>query len=261
MRRFFTSVVVSLLFCGAAQPVAAESIVQLPLDFSATQGLNGVFYESYSDNRPTNILNPGSTSARLMNFDGVQSIANGSTINTGPMYSESIYRFPYIIYDTARDTLLIHPGTGGYNYGTASSNIGSSISFVAPTAGSYNMMGAFARANNFQNAGDGVDVVIFRDFDAGHPLFSATISSDNAVDPGNYFQGSGVANFDLNTTLLLNEVCRFVVFSDSQGQDGTFDLTAFTLSITPVPEPSTLVLSGICAAISLLAYAWRRQVT
>ena len=39
----------------------------------------------------------------------------------------------------------------------------------------------------------------------------------------------------------------------------TFADTVTSFDLSPVPEPSTLVLAGV-GAISLLAYAWRRRM-
>jgi hypothetical protein len=103
-------------------------------------------------------------------------------------------------------------------------------------------------------------VAIFKEFNAGNPVFAATIDAHHAVDANNYFGGTGVANFSLNVSLLQSESLRFVVFSDSQGQDGTFDATAFRTTINQVPEPGRLLLmASACVEVIWLGGKRRRN--
>jgi YD repeat-containing protein len=209
----------------------AVPVVQLPRDFSSVQGSNNLFFEEYGDNRPTNTQNPSSTFAKPLPFVGTVNITNGSATSTGPQYADAS-DFPFILQDVSRNLLILHPGSGGTNLGGGTANIGASVTFVAPTDGTFHLTGDFARFNDFRSAGDGVDVAIIKNFDAAHLLFASTISSNNAVNPDDPFAGTGVASFSLDVTLTHGDAVRFVVFSDAQGQDGTFDATALRLTIT-----------------------------
>jgi hypothetical protein len=121
--------------------------VQLPSDFSSIQGAGGLFYESYSDNRPINVLNPGSGTVVQLPFVGNEFQVNGSITNMGETYQDP-NGFPYLLDDTTLNALIMHPGTGGANLGSGTSNLGASLRFVAPQAGLYHVDGAFARAND-----------------------------------------------------------------------------------------------------------------
>lgn len=238
--RFFNVVT---LFVGALfTPLPAYSAtVSLPTDFAETQGVSGLYYEAYLDNRPTNSGSNGTSSAQLLAFVGTQSFGNGSIVNSGPAYWFP-GSYPYVTLDTARNVFLMHPGARLSQ--TDPSSFAACVN-VTTSGGLFQVTGAFARGNNFQLAGDGVDVGIFRDTAAGTPLFASTISSDHAVDTNSYFTGTGVSEFDFTVALSPNEPLRFAVFSGPNGADGGFDATAFRVSVRAVPEPNSLIIVGV----------------
>jgi hypothetical protein len=198
------------------QLAAVAAAVQLPDDFRSSQGTNGLFYESYSDNRPSNTMNPGSGTVVQLPFVGSDSEINGSITITGETYQDP-NGFPYLLDDALRSVLIMHPGTGGFNFGTGTSNLDASLRFVAPQAGVYHPAGAFARANDTEDAGDGVDVAIFKELNTGSPVFGTTIDAHHAVDANNYFGRDRCRGFCAECLLPQNESLRFVVFSDGQG--------------------------------------------
>lgn len=230
---------------GLMSQANALIITSLPSDFSVTQGANNIYYEAYPDNRPTNTTNPNSGSPYLLAYAGI-----GVMGHNGPTYTAPEW-FPFIVFDTDSSTLLLHPGTGGYIFGSGSSNIGASIQFSAPQSGYYNISGDFARANVNQYAGNGVDVLIFRGTDPGNALFAASIDATHPVDTNDYFGGTGVSHFDFGVNLAQNDVLRFAVFCDAQGQDGTFDVTALRVTIVPIPSTVFLLGFGIAGLAGL----------
>jgi hypothetical protein len=208
------------VLAGRQAPAQAPPGVRLPVDLN-----NGiVFFEAYGDNRPTNTLNPGPTRETPLKYGGMFEGHNGSAINIGPLFMSEVGFYPYVQLDQQRNLLLLHPGT----FDTA--NLGACVSVFVPKDGLYNISGSFARANNFQLAGDGVDVAVFTNFNAGTPLYSAAISSNHLVNAEDPFSGTGVSQFSLQASLTQGDVLRFAVFSGPQAQDGTFDITALQLN-------------------------------
>ena len=169
----------------------------------------------------------GPTGITLLPFTGVQSMINGSITNTGPTW-QAPGGFPYVLFDQNRNLLLLHPGTFETKDHCAS------VALQAANNGFYVVSGAFARANNFRNAGDGVQVKIFTNLNENSPIFKSTISSDHDVDADKPFNGTGVVRFRFITRLSAGDMLRFVVCSGPQKLDGTFDVTALNLSITTV---------------------------
>jgi len=167
-------------------------------------------------------------------FAGIQSLGNGDIINTGPTYTDPSF-YPYIALDSSRNILLLHPGT----FSTV--RIGAVLGATIATAGNYDVSGAFARANDFQNAGSGVSVIVFVNSNIGNPLFSAAISSNNAVNPNSPFTGTGVAPFNINVTLSTGDILRFAVFSGANLTDGTFDVTALQATVTGAQYAATIL--------------------
>jgi hypothetical protein len=127
--------------------------------------------------------------------------------------------------DINGNVVLLHPGAEG------NPQIGAAIAYTVPKDGDYLIEGAFARANNFKNAGDGVEVAIFKSGDDNPALYRQAISSAHAVNLNDYFDGSGVAPFRLFQRLTKNDVLRFVVFSGVAKNDGGFDVTALKLKV------------------------------
>ena len=207
----------------------------LPADFA----LDGWQFEDMPDSRPGG--SPGGGTNMLVNltFAGDLANQNGTITNEGPGYTGSDY-FPYVMLDTNNDWLILHPA----------SNHGASVGFAASRTGVYHLHGVFARANDFQFAGDGVDVVVIRNLDTTNVLFSASIPSSAAVDLSNLFQGPGAAPFALTLSLLKGDVIRFVVFSGTNG-DFSFDATALTFTATQDPAPP-FSLSASLAGQNLL---------
>jgi hypothetical protein len=177
-----------------------------------------------------------------LSYSGILSPGNGSVFNTGPTYNDPSYFFPDIELDSSRNILLLHPGS------FASVRIGSVLGVPITDSADYDIAGAFARANDFENAGDGVVVDVFVNSDIGDPMFESVISSNNVVDPDSPFTGTGVAPFEATVALSAGDVVHFAVFSGANLTDGTFDVTALEATITSVPEPS--VVSLFCAALA-----------
>ena len=162
-----------------------------------------------------------------MRFAGNQTVGpNGDITSTGPVYTSQNNFLPYVVLDTARNLFFFHPGT----FTTVKQ--GAVVSAGIPTAGTYSVSGAFARANDFRNAGDGVRVVAFVNNQVGAPLFDAFISADNAVNPNSPFTGTGVAPFSFTVSLAAGDAVQFAVFSGPNLVDGTFDFTALQFTIT-----------------------------
>jgi hypothetical protein len=205
-----------LMIFGAASrkaPGQAPPGVRLPADMN-----NGVvFYESFGDNRPTNTTNPG-VGENPLEFGGIFELHNGSVINTGPLFMSEVGFYPYVQLDQQRNLLLLHPGT----FSTAS--LGACVSVLAPKDGTYNVSGAFARANSFQLAGDGVDVAVFRNLNTAVPLYGATISANHLVNAEDPFSGTGVAEFSFQVSLVQGDVLRS--WSSAGRRDRTGRLTS-----------------------------------
>jgi len=209
----------------------------LPQDFSTVQGTDGFSYESIGDSRSSNTQNPAPAGTTLMGFQG-----DGFPFdNYGPLptYSDA-GNFPLVQIDAPFGALLMHPGTGGTDLGTGTANIGASIAYQAPTTGYYVVSGDFARDNANVGAGDGVDVLVVNGTDLDTPILSAHIDSSNAVDVTNPFAGTGKVSFNLTVPLAAGDALRFIVFSDAQGQDGTYDTTAFRVGLAPVDPAKPL---------------------
>jgi hypothetical protein len=153
------------------------------------------------DGRPLDFLASGlqftvyGTVDTFLHFAGSQSMQNGSVVNMGPAYFASDGSFPYVMFDSDRNLVLMHPGT------FATVKEGASLGLPISQAGVYSVSGVFARANNFRLAGDGVQVAVIKNREDTFPLFVANISADHEVDSDKPFSGSGVAPFNLTVTL------------------------------------------------------------
>ena len=94
------------------------------------------------------------------------------------------------------------------------------------------MVGDFARANDSQGAGDGVEVGILKNVDAVTPLFSATIGANHAVNPDAPFAGTGAVHFDTEVALAAGEALRFAAYPGPPGSTNiAYDGTALRVSI------------------------------
>jgi hypothetical protein len=211
--------------CGAARNILlialvalagrlnAQTTISLPSDFPPKP----IIFQEYDY---------GTGTFAPMRFAGNETVGpNGDITSTGPVYA-SVNGFPYAMLDTTRNIFFFHPGT----FSTVQN--GAVVSAGVPTAGSYSVSGAFARANDFQNAGDGVRVVAFVNNQIGTPLFDAVISSNNVVNPNSPFTGTGVAPFNFTVSLAQGDTVQFAVFSGPSRLDGTFDFTALEFNIS-----------------------------
>jgi len=118
-----------------------------------------------------------------------------------------------------------------------SSTNGVSVQYEIATAGTVQVTGGFARANDSQNSGDGVNVGIYLN-DLSTPVFEASISSDhqvNAVIGGDVFAGTGSVSFNQTISVQENDVLLFVVFA-GDNSDASFDVTAFRGTVSQVPD-------------------------
>ena len=176
--------------------------------------------EEVSDNRDVG----GSATVTSLIDAGALALVNGTITNQGPTFTAPGF-IPYVMLDTNRQWVVLHPGPGS----------AASVGFVACRTATYRVTGTFARANSFQFAGDGVRVAIARNTEVSNLLFSATIPSSADVDPARLFVGPGSRTFDLTLTLTSRETLRFLVFNGEAGNDPSFDATALELTVMQYP--------------------------
>lgn len=192
--------------------------------FCPIHGINNLNYESYSDNRLG-----GNSVVTALAFGGTLSLANGSTTFVGPTFRSPAHFFPVVQNETNRGFVWLHPGNVSADGPTS---IASTVKYTAEQSGDHRVVGAFARANDFMLAGDGVVVSIFRGTSAAQPIFSAAISSAHEANGDDPFLGMGVASFDLTISLVAGEDLRFAVFPGAPGDvDIAFDATALRFHI------------------------------
>lgn len=251
MIRFLSAFAALLL---SASPSLAV-VVSLPANFSSVQGTHGFSYESIGDSRASNVQHPG-TGVTPMGYRGEFSFGYPGDL-PHPTFAHAEL-FPYVQHRPDFGGMTIQPGTSGFDFGGGTANIGVAVRWEAPAAGLYRIDGLFAPNNQNWTFGNGVDVLIARGLDLENPLFAATISDAHAVNLLNPFGGTGATPFDLQVSLAAGESVRFIVFADGQGQDGTYDTSAFQVTIAEVPEPSSIAL-GAFALAGLIAFQRGRR--
>ena len=133
--------------------------------------------------------------------------------------------WPFVLIENG--VIHTHPGTGGYNLGTSTANIGMAIRFQDYDNRMCASAGDVVRFNEAFGHGNGVDFLVVKELDLDNPLFETHIDSNHVVDRRTAFNGTGVVSFDVNVQLLVGESVRLIVFPDGQGPDGTFDSTVF----------------------------------
>ena len=127
--------------------------------------------------------------------------------------------YPFVM--THNVLIHTHPGTGHYDLGTGTANIGVGIRFQAYDNRMCNFSGDVARFNEAVKHENGVDFLIVKELDVDNPLFESRIDDNHVVDRRTVFDGTGVVSCDVNVPLLGGESFCLVVFTDGQGQDGT----------------------------------------
>jgi hypothetical protein len=178
-------------------------------------------------------------------YAGTLSLGNGSLVNKGPAHTAET-SYPYVLLDTNRQWLLMHPAV----------NHAAAIGPMVCRTSSYRVGGAFGRANNATFAGDGVTVAVVRNQDLAHPLFTASLPSSATVNPANLFAGVGAASFDLSVPLLAGDVVRFLVFNGPpRGPDMGFDVTALRFDFTEVARPSIRLEGALRSGAIVLTWS------
>lgn len=196
------------------QPTSAEGTVgALPEDF-----LSGKFgYEAYTDTRVQPVTSPATPVQEMTSI--------GVVPNIGPTFAAP-GGYPYVQLNSSQDVVTVHPCAGD-----CSNPQGAVMAFCVSGTRAYRVQGAFARANVNVAAGVGVQGIVFRNYDLANPLFLTAISSNNQVDPTNYFGGTGAAAFDVRAEMNSGDCLRVGVFAMPNAGDGTFDATAVQLQI------------------------------
>jgi hypothetical protein len=159
------------------------------------------------------------SSVTTMNSRGTATFQNGSVATTGPAFGGSD-GIGFVVLDASRGVVILHPGGG---------TLSTAASFHVPQEGIYTITGAFARANDAANAGDGVVVSVATN--DGPASFTATIPASALVNTSDYFASSGARAFSLTQALRSGDVVRFLVSNGSK-QDYTFDATALRVNVT-----------------------------
>jgi len=191
-------------------------------DFSETQGANGITsaaLPSVPDNSPPALV-----------FNAGVAFANGSQTFDGPGYFGP-GGLPHVQQESSREFVVLHPSPAN----------GVAMQYTVETTRCIRVSCEFARANDFQNAGDGVNVGIFLN-DLDTPIFETSISSDHEVDAtigGNAFAGTGSVSFDQSISVNENDVLLFAVFA-GDNTDAGFDATAFRGTISAIPGTITI---------------------
>ena len=214
----------ALFFCCVLQPVCSPGqvvgtkLIDFFEDFSEQQGLNGLTYRILPDD-------PVGGIPELV-FENPLSTSNGSQTFEGPAFIGS-GGLPFGQQELSREFLALHPSPAS----------GMALEYSFQMSGSMRIVGDFARANDFQNAGDGVEVGIYLN-DLSTPIFETLISSSHEVDSsigGDVFIGTGAVSFDETITVQPNDVLLFAVFA-GEDSDAGFDVTALRGMIFSVPE-------------------------
>jgi len=161
---------------------------------------------------------------------GFSALASGSggTTFDGPRWGSSPSSLPCVLHDRNRGYIVMHP----------SPTDGASQVYVARESGLHQFVGAFARANNIETAGDGVRCSIVSE---NQLLFQGEILSGSyTIDVANVFAaGPGVIDFDVSLHMNTGDRLRFIIDSRSAG-DATFDLTAIKSKVFITPTESEL---------------------
>jgi hypothetical protein len=220
---------------GEIDLTADSPLMSLPADLCADQAGNtgtGVSYEAYPDPR----LGGSVPASYALQDSGEQSYQAGSVLFEGPTHSPPSGLYPYVMHESARNFFALHPGNQTSSGTHASA---AAVRFEAPAYGVYRIVGAFARANDSQGLGDGVDVAIFKNADVSTPVFSASISAAHPVDPDDPFSGTGSEPFDEELTLNPGDVLRFVVYPGGPGSSNIdYDVAALRVAIYRTAECS-----------------------
>ena len=166
--------------------VNTRAVTRLPGDFAN----GGLRFESISDTRPTIPDRLLSSAVSTLVSNGITLLPAGTITNIGQTYISQGSFYPWIQLDTLRNLTLLHPASD--HQGALH---GASLGVPIAQPGRYLIRGAFARANDFRFAGDGVSVAVIRNLDTTNLLFGAEISSDHAVNANLPFIGTGTAPF------------------------------------------------------------------
>ena len=208
---------------------------QMPADFND----QGWLFEAVPDTRTNGAPGGDTNELAELNFSGDLLLVNGDLTNDGPTYTSDEF-YPYVQLDTNHDWLILHPGP----------NIGASLGYGVCRSGAFQLTGAFARANDFQYAGEGVAVAIIRNLDTTNMLFTTNIPSSAPVNTNNLFQGPGAFPFNVTANLDKGDILRFVVFTATNGDNG-FDATGLTFTATE-PPASRFVINASRQGTNLL---------
>ncbi len=232
MKRYVSSLSVFLIALGLGGAVVPSNAVvvgtyDLAADFSTATNPNGAWSYGYSTTLGGALVLHASTSPH----PAYSTISNWHT--------DLGYGVPVILRNSTAGTVTNDTGTIVLNPGQLASHPGTSgefsiVRFTAPTAGLFNVTGAFQGADLF---GATTDVHIL--------LNGSSVLAGNVTGFG---VGSGPA-FNTNLSLASGDRLDFVVGWGNG--DFTWDSTAVSAVITQVPEPGTaalLALGGLALA-------------
>ena len=212
------SVFVVLVLMGAVGQVQAVTIHDVAADFSSTSNPNGVWSYGFSTTLGS-AFTLGSTHG---NAYGIDYWVNDYTV-AAPSVTHNGTVSP-ITFSTATwqpGQLGFHPGANGVNC---------VIRFTTPTHSPFLLDATFSGLDFAGKTTTDVHILL-----NGVSIFDGIVNGFGA--------GSGPS---FNTTLALN-AADTVDFTVGFGQDGThgYDTTGLAATLTPVPEPSTLILIGL----------------
>lgn len=248
MKRLETLAAIVILLASTTTARTETTAWDYATDYSSTMNTSGVsawqagylggmeghfyLYESYTI--------PGSESLVRWDYYGDPDTRGCAVKN---LSTTSAYENWSMYWEAGQATVM--PGVAGF---------ASAVKWTAPTTGQYSIVATWTDQRT-----DGRSVAIEARFaeDNGATLFSDTLEGFVGRKINNYSDASGTHQSATYSATLNLTAARALDFLVQKTGDG-FNTTGLSVTITAVPEPTTITLF-VAGVIGLLCYAWRKR--